>query len=137
VQGVKAERAHAAFAIGLHVVGENRIGQEWDVPEHIMENIRLLQVVDLGRRATKSSRNEPAIGEVAEKDLVRRKPGAAMTDQPVSFVNRSDNSLKSGMPGLDRRRTFSPWRNSGVARPWSMRAWRANKRSHIACSAGV
>ena len=72
MQLAAAQRAHAALAIGLHVVGEGGIGQHRHVAEDIVEDVWLLQVVQLIGLANEPSGREPAIGQMFEEHLVRR-----------------------------------------------------------------
>src|SRR5690606_5221866 len=63
-----------ALAVGLHIGGEVGVGQHRDVAEHIVEDVRLLQVVQLIRLADELARDEAAVGQVVEDDLVRHQP---------------------------------------------------------------
>ena len=71
LQPPELHRPQAALAVGLHVVGEHRIGQQRHVAEHIVEDVRLLQVVELRARADELASGETAVGEVVEEHLVR------------------------------------------------------------------
>ena len=49
LQRVESLRAQSADAVGLHIVGEHRIGEQRHVPEDVVEDVRFLQIVELGR----------------------------------------------------------------------------------------
>ena len=67
-------RAAAAPAIGGHVVGEDWIGQHRHVAEHVMEDVRLLQVVQLVWPTDEPAGGESPIGQVLEEDVVGDQP---------------------------------------------------------------
>jgi hypothetical protein len=96
--------------------------------EHVVEHVGFLQVIELVRPTDEIARDEAAVGT---------SPGTATTCQPVNFISRSDNSSKSGMPGLDSLSTSSPRSHAFDARPGSSFACRANSVSQVACSSAV
>ncbi len=59
-----------AFAIGLHVVGEGGVGQHRHVAEHIVEDVRLFQVIQLVGAADEAAGREAPVGQVIEEHLV-------------------------------------------------------------------
>jgi hypothetical protein len=73
--GAVPRRAEPALAIGLHVVGEDRVGEQGDVAEDVVEDVGLLQVVALRRRADEPARDERSVGEVSEEDAVGHQAG--------------------------------------------------------------
>ena len=70
-----AQGAQAALTIGFHIVGENWIGEHWDVAENVMENIGLLDIIELIRFADEVARWEASIGQVIEKNIIRNEAG--------------------------------------------------------------
>jgi hypothetical protein len=46
---------------------EDRIGEQRDVPEHVMEDVRLLQIIDLLGRADEAARHKGAVCQMAEE----------------------------------------------------------------------
>ena len=75
VQPAQTQGAQPSLAISLHVVGEDRIGQHRHMAEHVMENVRLLQIVKLIGAADKSARGKTAVGQVRVEYLVWNQPG--------------------------------------------------------------
>ena len=71
VQLAEAQRAQAAFTVGLHVVGERRVGEHRHVAEHVVEDVRFLEVVQLVRPADELAGGEAAVSQVVEKHVVR------------------------------------------------------------------
>ena len=62
--------AQAALAVGLHVVGEDRVGQHRHVAEDIVEDVRLLQVVELVGLADELAGRKAPVGQMVEEHLV-------------------------------------------------------------------
>ncbi len=85
------QRPHPALAIGLHVIGEDRMGQHRDMAEHVVEDVRLLDIVELVGAADELAGGKAAVGEMVEEDLVghqRRHRDHAPARQPVQIVRQ-------------------------------------------------
>src|SRR5208282_4899260 len=65
------ERLQPAFTIGLQVVGEDRVHQQRHMAADVVEDVRLLEIVKLVAAPEKTSRGEPAAGEMGEENVVR------------------------------------------------------------------
>jgi hypothetical protein len=74
MQRAELQAAQAAHAIGLHIIGIDRVGEHRHMAEHVVENVRLLKIIELIRPTDEIARDEAAIGEMVEKDLVRHQP---------------------------------------------------------------
>src|SRR4051812_3442285 len=64
-------RAQAALAVGLDVVGHDRVHQHRNVAEHIVEHVGLFDVVELTGVADELAGGEAPVGEMLEEHLVR------------------------------------------------------------------
>ena len=123
LQRAELERTLAAAAIGGHVIAECGVREHGYVAEHVVEDIRFLQIIELVRLANEVARNEAPVGQMVEKHIVRYQSRAPPPPaSPVAAISRSLSSAKSGMPGFDSCSTSSPFRNSCEARPGSMAA---------------
>ena len=74
MQRAKAQRPQPTFAIGHHIIGKHRISQHWHMAEHVMENVRFLQIVNLVWRADKIACGETAVGEMIKEHIIRYQP---------------------------------------------------------------
>ena len=81
----EAQRAQAAFAVFLHVVGEHRVGQHRNMAKHVVKNVRLLQVIEVLRGADEIPGRETAVGQMVEKHIFRHQA-------------RHGNNLPAGEP---------------------------------------
>src|SRR3546814_20870756 len=61
-----------AAAVGGHVVGEHRVHQQRHVAEQVVEQVRLLDVVDLVRAPDPPRHREAAVGQVVEEVKFRQ-----------------------------------------------------------------
>ena len=72
---VEVRRPQAALAIGLHVVGEHRVGEHRHVAEDVVEDVRLLQVVQLAGVADEPAGGKAPVGQMLEEHLVGHQAG--------------------------------------------------------------
>ena len=70
VEHAELLRAQAADAVGLDVVGDGRVHQQRHVAEHVVEDVRLLEVVELVRLADEVAGREAPVREVLEEHVV-------------------------------------------------------------------
>jgi hypothetical protein len=74
VEHAELLRAQAADAVGLDVVGDGRVHQQRHVPEDVVEDVRLLEVVELVRLADEVAGREAPVREVLEEHFVGHQP---------------------------------------------------------------
>ena len=67
----EAHRPLATLAISFHEISKHRIGQHRHMAENVVENVRLLKIVELFFRPDEGARREAAIGEMVEEHLIR------------------------------------------------------------------
>src|SRR6516225_1449408 len=60
-----------AFAIGLHVVGEDRAHQQRHMAADVVEDVRLLEIIKLVAAPDEAGRREPAAREMSEEYVIR------------------------------------------------------------------
>jgi len=70
VERAQAFGAQPALAVGLHVVGEDRVGEHRDMPEHVVEDVRLLDIVEAVGGPDEIARRKAPVGEMLEEDVV-------------------------------------------------------------------
>ncbi len=63
------------FAIGLHVAGIRRVGEQRDVSKNIVEYIRLLKIVELLEVSYETPGDELTIGQMMEEYFLRNDAG--------------------------------------------------------------
>jgi hypothetical protein len=105
--------------------------------EHVVKDVRLLEIIELVGPADEITGDEAAVGEMVEKASSGISPGTATTCQPVRFIRISDSRSKSGIPGPSRFSSSRPSRNCGTTRPGRSLVWRRYSLSQVACSSGV
>ncbi len=67
---MEAQRLQPALAIGLHVIGEDRIHQHRHMAEEVVEDVRLLQIVELVLAADEAGRGKATVGEMREEHRI-------------------------------------------------------------------
>ena len=74
LQRIRADpvRFHPALAVGLHVVGEQRVHQQRHMAEQIVEEVGLLDVIDLVGATDPPCHRETAVGQVVEEIQFRQ-----------------------------------------------------------------
>ena len=70
--GAEAVRLDAAAAVGLHVVGEDRVEQQRHVAEQVVEQVRLGDVVDLLGFADPPGHRKAPVGQMIEERQLRQ-----------------------------------------------------------------
>ena len=75
MQLAEAHRTLSALAVGLHEVRKHRIGEQRHMAENVVEDVRFLQIVELGFRADEGPCGESAIRQMVEENLVRHQFG--------------------------------------------------------------
>src|SRR6266446_2347343 len=75
LQMPEPERLQPAFAIGLQVVGEDRVHQQRHMAADVVEHVRFLDVVELVAAADEAGRREAAASGMSEENVVRDEPG--------------------------------------------------------------
>ena len=74
MQLAKAERAASALAIGLQETRIDRVGEQRHMAEHVVENVGLLQIVELGLGTDEGPGGKSPIGEMLEEGVVGDEP---------------------------------------------------------------
>ena len=59
----------------LHEIGDRRLGQQRHVPEHVVEHVGFLEIVELACLADEIARGEAAVGEMLEEHVIGDQPG--------------------------------------------------------------
>ena len=77
-------RLETALAIALHIVCEHRVEQQRNVPEQVVEDVGLDDVVELLRRANPVGDRKLAVGQQGEKGTSGISPGTATSSQRVA-----------------------------------------------------
>ncbi|MEI9992572.1 MAG: hypothetical protein WDM86_21390 [Rhizomicrobium sp.] len=129
------QRPHPALAISLHVIGEDRMSQHRHMAEHVVEDVRLLDIVELVGAPDELAGGKAAVGEVVEEDLVghqRRHGDDAPAGQLLKPVRQP---LEIGNGVGHQVEPLQPVEDSSQARPGSTLAWRSNRVFQVACSA--
>ena len=108
MQVVQTQGAQPALAIGLHVVGEDRVGQHRHMAEHVVEDVRLRKVVESWRSRMKRAAGKRRLARRSKNAASGIRPGTATTRQPVRLSRRGLIAAKSGMPPLLRSSASSP-----------------------------
>src|SRR5690606_4648498 len=92
-----AVRLDAAAAVGGHVVGEDRVHQQRDVAEQVVEQVRFAQVVQLFGFADPPGDREAAVGQVLEEGQFRQQaldadqlPAGGLAQHRVELVELRD-----------------------------------------------
>ena len=75
LQMPEAQRLQPAFAVGLHVVGEDRVHQQRHVAADIVEDVGLLEVIELVAATDEAGRRKAAAREIGEENIVRHEAG--------------------------------------------------------------
>ena len=70
----KLQRPFAATPIGRHIIAERLVGEHRHMAEHIVKDIRLLQIIELVRAANEIAGHETPIGQMIEEHIVRYQP---------------------------------------------------------------
>ena len=78
------KRALAALAIGLHVIGEHGMGEHRHMAEHVVEDVRLLDVVELVGAADELACGKRRLARWSKKIASGTSDGTATTRQPVA-----------------------------------------------------
>ncbi len=71
VQLAQVRGAQTPLAIGLHIVGEHRVGQHGHMAEHVVEHVRRLEIVQAVGAADEAAGGKAAMGQVVEEHGVR------------------------------------------------------------------
>ncbi len=71
MQAPEPERAKAAFAIGLHIIREGRIGEKRHMAEDVMKDVGLLKIVELVGAANEIGGGKTPMREMVEENRVR------------------------------------------------------------------
>ena len=70
----KAQRAASALAVGLQEARVHGVGEQRDVTEHVMEDVRLLQIIEFGLGTNERPGGKASVGEMLEEGVVGNKP---------------------------------------------------------------
>ena len=114
------------------VMGEHR-----DMPEHVVETVGLLEIVELLARADEIADREDPLASMAKKMSSGTSPVTATVRQPVRGSRIALSPSRSGTPGCDSRNRSMPSRNGETTRVPSSSTCRANSRSQTAWSSAV
>src|SRR5258706_9687100 len=75
VQLAAFERAAAAFAIGFEERSIGWVGKQWHVPEDVVKDVRLFEIVELVFGPDEGAGWEAAAREMLEEGIVWHQPG--------------------------------------------------------------
>src|SRR5438270_10000676 len=92
------ESLQPAFAVGLQVVGKDRVHQQRHMAADVMENVRFLDVVELIAAADEAGRREAAAGEVREEDVIGDETGHGYEPPPGGAVEDIAQAPEIGNP---------------------------------------
>ena len=70
LEAVVAQRFPTRASVGREVFGEHGVGEQRHMPEDIVEDIGLLDVIELLTRADEVAGGKPTVGEVVEEHLI-------------------------------------------------------------------
>ena len=98
LQVPEAQRLQPAFAVGLHVVGEDRVHQQRHMAADVVEDVGLLQVIELVAAPNEAGRRKAAAREMGEEHIVRHEPGHRDDPPPGRGVENIAQAAEIGNP---------------------------------------
>ena len=106
---MEVQRPKPAQAISLHVIGENGIGQQRHMSEHVVEDIRLLQIIQLVGLADEAAGHETPVGEMLEEHRIRHKAGHRHHLPAGQLVQAFGQFVEIGNSAARQAQTLQPF----------------------------
>ncbi len=107
-QMAEAQRLQPALAVGLHVIGENRVHQHRHMAVDVVEDVRLLQVVELVAMPDETGRGEAPAGEKRKKHVVGNQPRHRDDAPPGHPVEDVAEAAEIGNPACGNPKALQP-----------------------------